>query len=211
MDSLIATLTAWPDGDLMLTANGVAYQADMAVAVDYDEAYWSKCAAYEGTPIGDAIVAGRVAFVRRHHAGPLLDIGIGSGAFIRAYGPEASGFDINPRALAWLREAERYSEDFALGACTLWDVLEHLPRPRDYLQRMPVGTHLFVSVPIFDDLSRIRESKHYRPGEHLYYWTARGLRAWMHVQGWDLLEESMFETEAGRDSIASFAWRRLWR
>ena len=54
----------------------------------------------------------------------------------------------------------------------------------------------------------IRDSKHYRPGEHLYYFTELGFAQWMARHGFELLEVSNFETKAGRDSILSFAFRR---
>jgi len=62
--------------------------------------------------------------------------------------------------------------------------------------------------PIFPDLTAIRASKHYRPGEHLYYFTEDGLVRWMALHGFLLRERNDFETRAGRDSILSFAFLR---
>src|SRR6185295_18228706 len=91
---------------------------------------------------------------------------------------------------------------------TFWDVLEHIEEPERYFERMPDSAFAFLSVPIFGDLTAIRASKHYRPGEHLYYFTEEGLARWMAMHGFRLLERDDFETRAGRDNILSFAFRR---
>ena len=65
-------------------------------------------------------------------------------------------------------------------------------------------------VRVFEDLADIRKSRHYRPGEHLYYFTDRGIVSWMAMHGFDLLERDWFETRAGRESIATYAFQRAW-
>jgi len=76
------------------------------------------------------------------------------------------------------------------------------------LRRIIRGTLFCCSVPIFADLRAVRASKHYRPSEHLYYWTAEGFIAWMENYGFRLLEQSDHEQKAGRDSIGAYAFRR---
>jgi hypothetical protein len=212
VDKAIASLPAIEDGDLMLCpAHGVAYQRDMTQKVPYDAAYFDKYVGYEGQDIAVKINAGRVALVN-HYVGaeaPVLDIGIGSGEFIKSR-PTTFGYDVNPKAIEWLKANRRWSDGFAaFDGFTFWDVLEHVEEPAvDYFRRMHSGAFLFTSVPIFRDLSRIRESRHYRPGEHLYYFTENGLIDWLGGYGFDLHEIARFETDAGRDSILSFAFRR---
>ena len=58
-------------------------------------------------------------------------------------------------------------------------------------------------------LRAVRASKHYRPGEHLLHFTEEGFVAWMRMHGFQLLECSDFEMQAGRESILSFAFRRF--
>lgn len=188
---------------------GVAWQADMTVTARYDAAYYRKCASYDGQDIGEALNRGRIAFVGRHYAGRSLDVGIGSGEFVRKR-PQTWGFDINPIACQWLAEHGRLATDLdCFGALTFWDVLEHLPDMRVYLRHVHLHGYLFASIPVFQNLKNVRESRHYRPGEHLTYWTRDGFVRWMTQQGFMLLEESDFETQAGRDSIGSFAFRRI--
>ena len=211
MDRFIAAFPAVADGDLALCREqGVAYQIDQSALVDYGEAYFEKCRGYEGQQIADRINAGRIDFVARNFGpGRVCDVGIGSGEFIRRR-PYTFGTDVNPAALQWLRETGRLATDLdSFGAFTFWDVLEHVPEPESYLRRAYLHAFVFLSLPIMESLDRIRESKHYRPGEHLYYWTEPGLIEWMALHGFRLLESSDFETQAGRESIRSFAFRRF--
>lgn len=209
MDRYVAAFPATPDADLMLCEqNGVAWQADMTSRVDYGPEYWEKCSGYDGTEIAEAINAARVALVARYFAGRVCDIGIGSGAFVRAR-PYTFGFDVCPDAIAWLKREHLFcSPGDGFAAFTFWDVLEHVERPEDYLGLVPLHGWVFVSLPIFRDLHRIRESRHYRPGEHLYYWTDDGFLGWMALHGFQVHEANDEETRAGRDSIRSYAFKR---
>lgn len=211
MDPFIAQFDGAPDGDLMIAeGRGVAWQRDASRLVPYDQAYFDKYVGYAGSPIAERINRGRVDFVDCHvGAGArVLDIGIGCGEFIRRRA-NTCGFDVNPAGVRWLKENEAYSEDFgAFAAFTFWDVLEHVPNPATYFEAMPDGCHVFACLPIFEDLRKIRASKHYRPNEHLYYFTATGFARWMALYGFRLLDMATFESAAGRDSILSFAFRR---
>ena len=213
MDSLVAALPAEPDADLMLAA-GVAYQRDMGAGrVGYGADYLAKVDGYDGTEIAQRVNAGRCALLLRHLPadGSVLDIGAGSGAFVRAarsWGIHCMGYDVMPGAVVRLMDAGLYAppDPRPFAAVCLWDVLEHLETPGPLLRSIPA--QLFVSLPVFADLRQIRASRHYRPGEHLYYWTAAGFVAWIAGYGFKLLEQSGHEVAAGRDSIGAFAFRR---
>lgn len=212
MDKLIKRFAAEADGDLMLCHNrGVAYQRDMrAQRVTYDASYFDKCAGYEDQEIARKINAGRIDLVNKYagDAAKVLDVGIGSGEFIKKR-PNTWGTDINPRAIEWLAANGRFAERFEdFTAFTFWDVIEHVEDPEHYFRAMPEGSLLFTSVPVFADLKLIRESRHYRPGEHLYYWTDQGFVDWMALHRFKLLERQDYETRAGRDSIVSFAFAK---
>lgn len=211
MDRFIEAFPAVADGDLMLCPeHGVAYQRDQTALVDYGEEYFDKCRGYEGQEIAERINAGRIEFVLRNFGpGRMLDVGVGSGEFIKRR-PHTFGIDVNPAAVRWLREAGRLADNLdCFGAYSFWDVLEHVPTPEDYLRHCYLRSFVFLSMPIMPSLDRIRDSKHYRPGEHLYYWTERGLVEWMAWHGFALVDASDFETRAGRESITSFAFRRF--
>jgi hypothetical protein len=212
MDRFAAWVPGQDDGDLvLLLEQGMAYQKDQSSLVAYDGAYFDKLSGYEGSDICEAIHQGRVALVDKYTKGlPVIDIGIGCGEFVKRR-PQTWGYDVNPTAEAWLRDRGLWRDTFTgFAGYTLFDVIEHIPDPNDYFQFIAQGSYLFTSIPIFDELTRIRESKHYRPGEHLYYWTRNGFVQWMGKYGFTLLEEDDFETRAGRESILSFAFNRLY-
>lgn len=213
MDKFIAAApVSEVDGDLTLClTQGVAYQTDMIVTASYDGSYFDKCASYSGSEIEDKLNYGRRSMVDRwvSHYEAVLDIGIGSGAFIRAR-PNTWGTDINPRAVEWLHDQNKWAGNsfFLFRAFTMWDVIEHVPNPEDYIKQMKPRSYLFVSIPTFKNLDQIRRSRHYRPGEHLYYFTEWGLPLWLEKYGFKLLDMSDFETKAGRDGITSYVFRR---
>lgn len=210
MDELISRFDATEDRDLMLCRDrGVAYQRDMSKLMDYGEAYFDCYARLEGQDIARKLNAGRVDLVNRH-VGPglVVDVGIGSGEFIKSR-PNTVGQDVNPKATEWLKQNGKHAESFdQYDAFTFWDVIEHVPTPNSYFRRMRDDCFLFTCIPIFPDLERIRESRHYKPNEHLYYWTEQGFIDWMALYRFRLLERLTFETEAGRDSIISFAFKK---
>jgi 2-polyprenyl-3-methyl-5-hydroxy-6-metoxy-1,4-benzoquinol methylase len=201
------------DADLVIShEHGVAYQRDMTASrVAYGAEYFAKVSAYNGV-IARAVNHGRCVMLERYlpRGATVLDIGAGNGAFIRAAGMsgfDAKGFDVMPEAVAELKAADCYADDPQdFDAVTLWDTIEHLEEPALCLKAMRRGAFLFASIPVFQDLGRIRESKHYRPSEHLYYWTAKGFCDWLARYGFRLLEESAHEINAGRESIGAFAF-----
>lgn len=212
MDGLIKRFDAVRDDDLMLClARGVAYQRDMKSArVSYDDSYFDCYAKLEGQEIARKLNAGRVEIVNKH-VGPdtwVLDVGVGSGEFIKNR-RNTLGHDVNKKAIVWLRENHLWSQSLeGFPAYTFWDVLEHVDVPNNYFKRMADGCLLFTSLPTFEDLNRVRESRHYKPGEHLYYFTEEGFIDWMSRYRFRLLERSRFETDAGRDGITSFVFKR---
>lgn len=215
MDEIIRRF-AEQDGDLVLCQeHGVAYQADMnhraAPGVNAEgENYFDHYAPMGGSEIARKLYAGRVEFVnKRVGTAPVLDTGIGCGDFIKSR-PNTFGQDVNPKGIQWLKDNGKYRDDMeSFKAFTFWDVLEHVENPSDYFKRIPDGSHVFVSLPVFMDLSDIRQSRHYKPGEHLYYWTGDGFIQWMERHRFHLLERSDFETQAGRDSVRSFAFEKM--
>ncbi|HEX9810639.1 MAG TPA: methyltransferase domain-containing protein [Burkholderiales bacterium] len=210
MDRLIKRFDAIADGDLKHCLHrGVSYQADMRVTMQYDRAYFEKFAAYDAA-IADRLNRARIEFVNRHcgDGASVLDIGIGCGQFV-AGRANTDGFDVNPHAVKWLRAKDRYGEDpRQYKGVTFWDVLEHVPDPESYLRRVPQYGWVFASVPLFERIEDIRASKHYKPGEHLYYWSAQGFIEWMKLYGFSLVARSDHEMECGRDCVGAFAFQR---
>lgn len=216
MDKFISNMPCTYHDDLALCQkHGVAYQRDMSSdRVVYDDKYWAKVSSYEGSDIAAGVVAGRVSLLKRHAipGRSVMDVGAGTGEFIRAAkaaGYFARGFDVMTKANKKLQDDGLYDRNInAFRVVTMWDVIEHLENPQDVLDRVRPAGLLLASVPIFSSLESIRSSKHYRPGEHLYYWTEYGFTAWLAAYGFVLLERSRHEMEAGRENIMAFAFRR---
>ncbi len=193
----------------LILKDGYAVQADRSTVIPYDQVYFDRCAANDESAIADLINKCRLELVARHYgASGMLDVGIGAGEFIRRR-PNTHGFDVNPVAIEWLKRNDLWAERLDwFGAVSFWDVLEHLPDPTIYLKHVQLHCYVFASIPVFDDLARVPESKHFRPNEHFWYWTPTGFIDWMWEQGFMLLEMNDEETRAGRDSIHSFAFKR---
>lgn len=215
MDRLIRRFDSVADGALVYcTRRGVAYQRDFSLGFKYEQQYFDHFASLRGSEVEKALNAGRLAMLARHArpGSTLLDVGIGSGAFLddaRAQGFEAKGIDVNPVALDLLRSKDLLAESpRGFGAVTFWDSIEHIAEPERLLRRIERDATVLVALPIFENLDSVPSSKHYKPGEHLYYWTRDGFVEWMAAYGFRLLEESTHEVDAGREGIGAFAFRK---
>lgn len=193
----------WPDV-------GIGYLPTEAPEAVYDEAYFNAYVERADSHIGRELTAARVDMVRRWHPGaPVLDVGIGSGQFVQAFGPEATGYDINPAAVKWLKERNRFDDLYRGGpypALCFWDALEHIPDPAAAVAQ--ASQWVFVSLPVFEDRRHCLRSKHFKPGEHIWYFEDRGIRAWFHEQGFECVHSSDIESRIGREGIISYVFRR---
>lgn len=216
MDTLIKWFDSDEDKDLMLCrGRGVAYQREMKrQRVKYDDSYWKKVEAYEGTEIAIAINDARCDFVQDVFPGAtsLIDVGAGTGDFIRTAvkrGIKAMGFDVMKKSNEALVRMHAYSTNIsAFPVVTMWDTIEHMDMPELRLNNIPKNGYLFVSIPIFENLDSVRASKHYRPGEHLYYFTKDGFIQWMKMRSFRLIAVSDHEVRCGRESIVAFAFKK---
>lgn len=197
-----ATLTWWEE-------HGIGYYPVKAGIAPYDEEYFKRYQRQADTEIGRKLMSARVGFVNRHYpARTLIDIGIGSGAFIEAR-RNTFGYDVNPFALQWLGARSLYwniNNGAKLPSVSFWDVLEHIHDFHDIVNR--VEEWVFVSIPIFENAAHVLRSKHYRKDEHVWYFTADGLIRTFNWLGFDCVEHNYQEELIGREDIGSFAFRR---
>lgn len=176
----------------------------------YDEAYLRRYVDYSKTLLGLALAEFRVRFVDTFHRGELLDFGCGAGAFLVARGADrTNGFEVLPGMREKLEALEVWQDPFAqdVDALAAWDVLEHLERPRELLAH--VRRWVFLSIPIFRGMQHAITSRHFRPTEHFWYFTERGLVGFMASEGFALIARSDGETKLGRDSIGTYAFARI--
>lgn len=176
----------------------------------YTSEYFDRYAEQAETPLGHAIMDARVAVVQRFGERWLLDVGIGSGAFLDAWwdaGGEGEGDDVNPAGIAWL-DGRGKRRRLASGhdVVTFWDVLEHIRRPEEALAH--VKRLAFVSIPIFRDAAHVLRSKHFRPTEHFWYFTRAGFIAFAESCGFRVVYAGADETLLGREDIETFVLER---
>jgi hypothetical protein len=177
-----------------------------ATPISYQEDYWEKYVEYDATKMGEALTRFRCDFVRKYWKGDLVDIGIGAGRFVQESG--GKGFDVNKSAIKWLKNNNLWSDPYEspVDCITCWDSLEHIPKPEKLLAQ--VKHWVFVSIPIFTTAESVIRSKHYRPGEHIWYFTERGLIQYMAKHGFALKSHSDAEIKIGREDIKSYAFCR---
>lgn len=174
----------------------------------YDDSYFARYAELENTPIGRQLLALRLSLVARHaQPGALVcDVGIGSGAFVRAR-PGTKGFDIMPAAATWLKANDLFHDPFQglTDVLTCWDSLEHVHDPSRLVRN---ARAVLVSLPVFRSATHALTSKHYRKAEHRWYWTTAGLIGWFAEHGFVCEEHNCDESEAGREDVETFAFVR---
>lgn len=190
----------------------------------YDQAYFDKYVGYAHTSMGEKILERRLylleLFAGEYDAEKkIVDVGIGCGQFVEAasaaFGrkhgasaPRMLGYDVNPAGIEWLTKRHAFFDPtmHEVDAMTFWDSLEHIKRPETVL--LNCRDLVFVSLPIFQDKEHVLRSKHFRPDEHYWYWTKRGLESYMKRMGFRLIQHMDFETQLGREDIETFVFRR---
>jgi hypothetical protein len=196
---------SFPDGVLNWYPE-LGYGWHPAKPIDYDKDYWLSYRERDDSAMGKSLTDARVKFVRRLYSGEIVDIGIGGGRFVTE--SCGKGFDVNKSAIKWLKTNDLYCDPYQqpVEAITCWDALEHIPEPEKLLAQ--VTAWVFVSIPIFTNGDSVIYSKHYKPGEHIWYFTERGLVHWMADQGFMLMRHTDIESQLGREGIMTYAFRR---
>jgi hypothetical protein len=212
MDPIINNYNSKPFDELLhCEKEGIMYQADMTQSVSYDVDYYEKYVKYENTEISLKLNQGRKQITEKY-CKSILDIGIGSGEFIKNSQIKAFGFDINPIAIKWLQERNLFvdldGEIPNVDGFTFWDSLEHIPNPYSILSLLKKNQYAFISMPIFQNLIELKGSKHYRPNEHYYYFNINGMTKYMTDLDFSLIETNDFESKAGRQDILTFVFRK---
>ena len=196
--------------DLSVNLNkGWAYQT-LPEPIEYDKEYWEKYIVYEKNDICKNLNEFRCSITEKYCKN-ILEVGIGSGIFLKNLNINKKGFDVNKHAVEWLKNNNLYhnpyEEENNFDGFCFWDVLEHFENPNDILCKVPKNSYVITSLPIFDDITRIHLSKHYRKNEHLCYFTTLGFVGFMNDCGFQLVELRNDEIKIGRENILSFVFK----
>lgn len=159
--------------------------------------------------MGKSLTDARAGFVNQYTDMGIIDIGIGGGAFVNEM--NCFGYDVNEKAIEWLLDRFSFidpydAEDKSINAITCWDSLEHIPEPEKLIKK--VKNYVFVSIPIFNSGFHALKSKHFKPGEHLWYMSNNGLIDWLNRLGFDCIDSNDMETKIGREGIYTYAFKR---
>jgi 2-polyprenyl-3-methyl-5-hydroxy-6-metoxy-1,4-benzoquinol methylase len=160
----------------------------------YAEGRYAAFAAAEA--IRDAIARDRLAMLLPlAPAGPWLDAGCSTGAFLRAAahaGLEIEGLELSARAVAQARAggftvtqgtAESFTPTRRYAVVTAFDVVEHLPDPAAFGRRaagwlLPGGVLGLTLPDIASPMARLmgRQWFYYAPPDHVHYFTPETAR-----------------------------------
>ena len=156
------------------------FQTDLTVTVSYDADYAHQ---YDSRPVKE-MSSLRWDFIQSYlsltQGSHVLDVGYGNGAFLkraRGAGMAISGIDL-------------HTEDFGIPVVDLktrlqfdlicfFDSLEHFPALAPLLSLC--SRHVVVSIPETPGfvLEQPKRWRHYKPGEHLHYFSHGSLDAFM--------------------------------
>lgn len=176
---------------------------------DYFDIYESL----EDLPNTDLLYQIRHDLVERYAPGKdVLDFGIGNGAFIRRnpHLKKIYGYDIGTDSCTWLASHDLFKSFYTMEpnpeVVTFWDSLEHLPNLDEVIDLCP--KFIICSLPVFENRAEVLQSKHFKPHEHVWYFSIKGLVSFMLERGFNCLYSRDLEGLAGREGIHSFVFER---
>lgn len=149
------------------------FQTDLEVRATYDKKYIQD--RYDAYATTSSMSWLRAGFLRAHvPPGRLLDVGYGNGSFVKTvsnFGYEAFGADVHgcdygvtEHKLASMNEYQ---------AVTFFDSLEHFSDFDQVKHLLGRTAYIMISFPKRPETFPVNlDWKHYRPGEHLHYFSA---------------------------------------
>ena len=111
-------------------------------------------------------------FIKGTYPKTVLDYGSGVGWF-RAYRP--CGVECDTYDIAEYPQTGMLREDY--DVVCFWDVLEHIPNIKEVEFQLHHAKYVALSAPIKPDSAKLEAWKHFKPAEHLHYFTVEILDA----------------------------------
>ena len=205
-------------------------QMDTARARAYYQGSYFRGGDYEDYPRDESIIKSNFerfaqAMIPHGPHGRLLEVGCAYGFFMDVAQKhwDVEGIDVSEAAIndARGRHGPRVTCGDLLSAplefggydwVVAWDVIEHVDRPRDYLQRMGQllrpGGHLALTTGDLGSLAARLMGRRWRlltPPSHLTYFTRKGIRTALRQAGLKVISSAT----AGYERSLSFAVFRM--
>lgn len=154
----------------------------------------------------------RWKFIAQAHPKIILDYGCGNNAFslYRKDGVVIDSYDIGQIAenISYPQTGMRHSE---YDLICLWDVIEHVDWANEpdqtMLEWIGKAKHLAATVPICPEGTELETWKHFKPGEHLTYFSVGSFLTFMSEKGFSIIEHGQPECPPRQD-IHSFLFQR---
>jgi hypothetical protein len=178
------------------------------VKFEYKNDYIDKYREYEEKAATIKLNNIRRELVDTHiHNDLLIDFGCGAGTFLKGR-PNTMGYDLVPEVVAWLKDKRLYNDPYLTVSrnVSFWDSFEHIVNPKGILNK--ISHYVFISTPIYENVEGVLKSKHYKPNEHLWYFTSEGLIKYLDDSEFECLFHDDLEYVIGREGIGSFVFKR---
>jgi hypothetical protein len=204
-DTVITTVPGYASSLYWRDDLGIGYLP--STGYEYGVQYWEHYTECSHSKFGERLTELRIEFTKNSGIDPstLCDVGIGAGQF--ATMAKCKGTDVNPIAIQWLKDNNMLAENLSeFSAISMWDVIEHIDDPTELLSSI---TDIVLSTPVYADLPSCLKSKHFKPDEHIWYFTDSGVEHFMSLFGFTLRGKSDFETVLGRESILSYYFQKF--
>lgn len=189
-------------------------------ATVYDSAYADEYVKRSSSDFGKDLLHIRVDAARgvlgtTAPISTLLDYGCGTGNFVtamRKFVSRAYGYDVNTNYLKVWGDRKYLTTSLTrvplpLDIVTFFDSLEHVKDVRGCLQYLN-PKYAIVALPLFTSLKRVKTSKHFKPREHLHYFTHQSITKLFHISGFTLTGADTVESRLGREGIFTFFFER---
>lgn len=183
----------------------------------YGKAYYDEYTRRGESISGIVLNTLRVKLAKKYTIGCLLDYGCGAGSFIKYMWDDNSikcyGYDVNEYSIKWLNSKDlffdvNYESFNDIGCVTFFDSFEHIKDHTAILNKLECSTYIIISIPVFEPVDAAYRSIHYKPGEHLWYFSDNGIKDYIERMGFSHVETSDIETRAGREGINTYVFRK---
>lgn len=178
---------------MQLTKQVEHSQQELLLNMEYNaDYYYNLLRMYTNT--AEEINSARWDFVSACNPLSVLDYGSGVGWF-KAYAPshiQVDTYDVGPYTQTGIT-LDRYD------LICFWDVLEHIEGFEVIEDLLRTCRNVALTVPIKPDKVQLREWKHFKPREHLHYFTDNALDDFFSVYGLERIKGAYVECPPRQD------------